>query len=245
MDVIRVGRGPVSVVAVHGIQGTRAAWLPLAGSLAADCTFILPNLQGRGQAARPDNAQGYTLARYAAALREVIGVHAGTGPFVLAGWSMGVSVALAYAQACRQDPSAPAPSGLFLLSGSPHLANVQWFSATDDTALRAEIAQRERRLGLAEAADHSAVAWTWQAIRGTDQRALLPLIRTPALVVHGHDDEDSPWPHAVALAQALPHAALTGIAGAGHSVLTHHTAAVGQALRTHLPRLYPSLQESP
>ncbi|EHP43031.1 hydrolase [Cupriavidus basilensis OR16] len=240
MDMIRVGNGPVSVVAVHGIQGTRAAWLRLAGCLGDACTFILPNLQGRGKAARPNGAHGYTLARYAAALREVIEAHVGARPFVLAGWSMGVSVALAYIEACHRDPSTPAPAGLFLLSGSPHLPGVDWFRATDQDTLLTEIAQRERRLGLAEAADHRAVAWTWQNIRSTDQRALLPRIRTPALVVHGHDDDDSPWPHAIALTLGLPDAALAGIAGAGHSVLVQHTAAVAQALRAHLPRLYPS-----
>ena len=28
MDCIQVGAGPVQIVALHGIQGTRAAWLP-------------------------------------------------------------------------------------------------------------------------------------------------------------------------------------------------------------------------
>lgn len=240
MDVIRIGDGPVVVVAVHGIQGTRAAWMPLAGSLHGQCTFILPNLQGRGSAPRPAGAHGYTLERFAAALDEVIEAHVGARQFVLAGWSMGVSVVLAYLEASRR-----APSGLFLLSGSPHLPGVNWFRALDEDALLVEIARREQRLGLAEAADHPAVAWTWQAIRATDQRARLPRIRVPALVVHGHDDEDSPWPHAIALAQGLPNAVLVGLEGAGHGVLTHHTAALGTALRAHLPRLYPSLQELP
>lgn len=101
MDVIEVGSGPLCVVALHGIQGTRAAWLPVAQRLSALCTFVLPNLQGRGAAPRPATAGGYTLERYAAAVREVVERHAGGRRFVLAGWSMGVSVALQYADRYR------------------------------------------------------------------------------------------------------------------------------------------------
>ena len=243
MDVIEVGSGPLCVVALHGIQGTRAAWLPVARRLSRLCTFVLPNLQGRGAAPRPADADGYTLARYAAAVREVVERHAGGRPFVLAGWSMGVSVALAYADRCRgQHGDEHAPAALLLLSGSPALCETRWFGAGDGAALLAEIAARERRLGLSEAADHAAVAHTWQAIRHTDQRSRLPMLPMPALVVHGRDDDDCPWPHAQALADGLPAARLATIEGAGHGLLTGHADAVAELALPWLQQFADSMR---
>lgn len=231
MDVIRVGNGPVTVVALHGIQGTRAAWLPLARALADDATFVLPNLQGRGAAPRPADADGYTLAAYAGSVRAVVERHVADRPFVLAGWSMGVSVALQYA---ARHAGALAPCGLLLLSGTPCLRDTRWFRATADDRLMAEISAREKRLALTEAADHAAVAHTWRQIRDSDQRDLLAGLAMPALVIHGREDGDCPWPHAEALAQALPAARLAPLDDAGHSLLTANTGAVAALARAWL-----------
>lgn len=234
MDVARVGSGPVTVVALHGIQGTRAAWLRLARALADDATFVLPNLQGRGAAPRPACPDGYTLAAYAASVRAVVEHHAADRPFVLAGWSMGVSVALEYAAG---HASAMAPSALLLISGTPSLRDTRWFHATDDDMLMAEIAAREQRLALTEAADHAAVAHTWRQIRDSDQRDLLPKLAMPALVIHGRDDGDCPWPHAEALSRAMPAARLATLHDAGHSLLTANTDAVSTLTRAWLHEL--------
>ncbi|MFS8973273.1 alpha/beta fold hydrolase [Cupriavidus necator] len=235
MDISRAGEGPVRVVAVHGIQGTNAAWLPLAQALRRECRFVLPNLWGRGTAARPASPADCTLESYAAMLRDVIDAEVGDGPYLLAGWSMGVSVALCHAAHSLRHGRCP--SGLLLLSGSPQLTEAPWFRATEAPQLLAEIAARERRLGLTKAADHTAVAWTWQALRTTDQRKLLPLLHLPALIVHGDSDEDCPAPHARALAAGLPNASLVMLPGAGHGILAANTAEVEAAVRAHLPRL--------
>ena len=239
MDVIEVGSGPLCVVALHGIQGTRAAWLPVAQRLSALCTFVLPNLQGRGAAPRPGTVDGYTLERYAAAVREVVQRHAEARPFVLAGWSKGVSVALAYTDRYRDDR---APLALLLLSGSPALCETRWFHADGGAALMDEIAARERRLGLSEAADHAAVARTWQAIRGSDQRSRLPSLPMPALVIHGRDDGDCPWAHAQALADGLPGSRLATIELAGHGLLTGHAVAVAELALPWLQQLADSMR---
>ena len=190
MDVETLGTGKPRLVVVHGIQGTREAWLPVAAELAADCAIALPNLRGRRKASRGDAAGAYTLGAYAADLHDVIHSEVGEQPFFLAGWSMGVSVVLEY---LRRD-GAPQPRGLILLSGSPWLAGTRWFAGAGDELL-ANVAARERRLGLREAADHDAVAWTWSAIGSTDQRDMLCEIDLPTLVLHGSADEDSPWQH--------------------------------------------------
>ncbi len=178
------GGGPITVVAVHGIQGTRGAWLPLARQLADRCTFILPNLPGRGLAKAPASEDDCTLDAYARALGRTITRHV-DGPFVLAGWSMGVSVALAYLSQARTTAAWPSPAELLLVSGTPYLDAVAWFPPSSPDALLEAIATREQRLGLREAADHRTVAWTWNAIRRTDQRGELAHITTPALVIHG------------------------------------------------------------
>lgn len=238
VDILTLGTDKPGLVAVHGIQGTRAAWLPVAAELADDCTVVLPNLRGRGRALRGNGAGDYTLGAYAADLHDVIRSTVGGESFFLAGWSMGVSVSLEY----LRRPGAPRPQGLILLSGSPWLAGTRWFTG-DGEQLLANVAAREFRLGLREAADHDAVAWTWAAIGGTDQRTTLRDIGLPTLVLHGSADEDSPWQHAVWLADGIAGAHLITLEGAGHSLLSRNTARVVQEIRRFVTHV--SLEESP
>jgi pimeloyl-ACP methyl ester carboxylesterase len=232
MDVRIMGQGSTTVVALHGIQGTRAAWQPVAQRLASRARFVLPNLRGRGAAVRAAGQGGYGLQAYASDAAEVIEQHVGQAPFVLAGWSMGVSVAL---ELLTRRPELR-PQGLVLLSGTPCLSLASWFTA-EGARLTAEVAARERRLGLVEAADHDAVAWTWAAIRGNDQRPLLARIDVPALVLHGSADEDSPWLHGRWLAEGLPRATLVTLPGAGHSLLSAATDTVAQEIERFIARL--------
>lgn len=237
-DVLELGTGALPIVAVHGIQGTRDAWRPLADNLSAQARWVLPNLRGRGAAVRGSGPADYTLARYADDLQAVIERHVPAGtPFVLAGWSMGVSVCLEYLSS-RQGPW---PQRLLLLSGTAQLPAAPWFHASSPDALRDEIAQREQRLGLRRAADHAAVAATWTAIRTQDHRGRLAALDLPTLVIHGRADPDSPWAHGQALAQGLPAAQLQTLEGAGHSVLSTHTALVAEAVSAFLalPHLSP------
>lgn len=234
-DVLVVGQGPVTVVAVHGIQGTRGAWIPLAGQLADQCTFVLPNLPGRGKATPPAGAQACSLDAYAQVLRRTLDAHV-RGPFVLAGWSMGVSVALAYLAGASKMPRLPLPAELLLVSGTPQLKAAPWFQASTPKALLEAIAMRERRLGLREAADHRTVAWTWESIRHTDQRAELGQVRCRTLVIHGSEDDDCPLAHGEMLANGIPDAELIVLNGAGHSVLTQRTPDIARHLRARWPK---------
>jgi len=224
IDVEIRGQG-MPLVAVHGIQGTRAAWVPAADLLGQKHSFVLPNLRGRGSAARGVAPEDYTLDRYADDLGVAIERHVGGHRYVLAGWSLGVSVALQY----LSRPHAARPAGLVLASGTPCLAQVRWFSG-EGAALRADIAARERRLGLAEAADHDAVAHTWTAVSGSDQRPSLARIDVPTLVLHGRDDDDCPWQHGAWLAAGLPHARMVTLEGVGHGLLGHATARVASEI---------------
>lgn len=232
MDTIESGHGPVRIVAVHGIQGTRASWQGLADQMAGEARFVLPNLRGRAHAARGQGPQDYRLECLADDLAEVIEAHVGDAPFYLAGWSMGVSVSLSY----LSRRGVQRPSGVILMSGTPTLDRAHWFTQRGE-ALLAEIAERETKLGLINPADRDAVAWTWEAISPTNQLELLPGVREPVLVVHGEDDDDSPWSHAQRLAQGLPNATLHGLPGIGHSILKDATDDVARHLREFIARV--------
>lgn len=228
MDVRIEGAGLPCIVALHGIQGTRSSWSPVVDALAGEARFVLPNLRGRGSAMRGASAADYGLVGYAADATEAIVEHAGR-PFFLAGWSMGVSVVLEYLRLGL----GPRPDGLILLSGTPCLAQVKWFRGKG-AELRADVVAREARLGLLDAADRDAVAMTWSAIAGTDQRPALASIDVPTLVLHGRDDEDSPWSHAGWLVDGLPNARLVTLDGVGHGVLAQASARVADEMRTFL-----------
>jgi len=234
-DVAMIGNdaSDLSIVAIHGIQGTRSSWAPVANALQDDARWIQANLRGRARAFRGTQASDYMLEKFASDMAEVIATHVTTQSFILAGWSMGVSVALATI-ALLQLENLPLPAALILMSGSPVLQQTKWFQQTDHDSLLKEIEAREIRLGLRETADRDAVAWTWQAISNTDQRDLLPTIIIPTLIVHGSEDEDSPLAHAHLLVQGLPNADLHIIDGGKHSILTQNTQRVADEMRRFL-----------
>jgi alcohol dehydrogenase class IV/pimeloyl-ACP methyl ester carboxylesterase len=234
VDIARKGEGLSLVVAVHGIQGTRAVWLPVAQALESDATFILPNLRGRGQAARGSSAQDYGLRAFASDLSDAIDAGVGERPYWLAGWSMGVSVALEY----LSGAGARLPEGVILVSGTPAIREVRWFTAEDDESLLREIAAREKRLALSEAADHDAVAWTWQAIRSTDQRAVLERLDIPTLILHGSEDTDCPSSCAGSLVEKIRGAQWQIFADAGHSLPVTHVDVVANAIRRFLGHFF-------
>jgi pimeloyl-ACP methyl ester carboxylesterase len=231
VDVQITGKGHPLVVALHGIQGTRTVWAPLAERLSGRATFVLPNLRGRGRAPRGDGIADYRLERFADDLAEVIRSHVGDRDYWLAGWSMGVSVALEYLG--RQGVHLP--RGVVLASGTPALRNVSWFMATEPVSLMREIGERERKLNLKEAADHVAVAQTWGAIRDTDQRGVLASIRCPALIVHGSADDQCPLECAHALADGIPGSTLK-VLGGGHSLPVTHADVLSALFRDFLPK---------
>lgn len=230
-DVVQHGEGPVAVVALHGIQGTRGSWLPVVALTQGACRWVLPNLRGRGHAGRGAGPADYTLQAYADDLSQVLAAWVPSGPYVLAGWSLGVSVALAALAGQRIR----APAGLLLVSGSAALCDTRWFEG-EGTALTTAVAVRRQRLGLQAHADDRAVCHTWEAVRQTDQRPLLQALarQQPALpvaVLHGDADDDCPPSHGRRLAEGLG-APLQLLPGVGHALLSEAPAAVAAALTT-------------
>lgn len=232
MDILIHGKGPQKIIAVHGIQGTNRVWLPLASALAETCTFILPNLPGRGNH-RDNSEQDFTLPAFARYIAAAVDAHVAAGePYCLAGWSMGVSVALELV--CNDHLRGKQPDRLALLSGVPDIGQTRWFTAPGGPPLLAEIAAREKKLALQAAADHQAVMWTWQAIRQASYIKQCGGINQPSLIMTGKLDEDSPLPLVSAFTQLLPDTRFVGIDAAGHNILTEHTGIVAAAFAQFL-----------
>lgn len=222
MDTLIHGSGPVNIIAIHGIQGTNRVWLPLATQLADRCTFILPNLPGRG-ARKHCSEQDMTLESFANVIEDTVHKYINDGQsYCLAGWSMGVSVALAFTSQAR----AKQPDKLLLLSGVPDISQVSWFTQTTEADLLDEIREREQRLKLQDAADHYAVMWTWQSIAQRSLREQCKLVDVPSLIMTGTRDEDAPLPQVSQFRELLANRTFLTLENAGHSILTENTAAV-------------------
>lgn len=216
------GSGP-ALVAVHGIQGTLEAWhgatAPLRGA-----RVILPNLPGRGRSVRygdprspgepADIADFYHLKQFAWRLRSLLDQLG--QPFVLAGYSMGVSVILQMARDFGLDGA----RSLVLFSGTPCVGTeARWFGTGPVESIREEASQRAVRMGLAQAADADAVAYSWLSVRPADFRPLLGTLRLPVRLVHGDLDDQCPVAHAELMATAIRGARLKVLPGIRHNTL--------------------------
>jgi len=229
-DTLVHGCGPVKIIAIHGIQGTNRVWLALAERLSSHCTFILPNLPGRGNGT-PYTQADMTLASFADVIENTVKQYINDDePYCLAGWSMGVSVALKFVARRR----VARPQKLMLLSGVPDIGKVSWFAQRTESALLNEIGEREQRLNLLAAAEHRAVMWTWQAIANTSLAQECASVTMPCLILTGEKDEDSPLAQVSSFRRLIPGSALRTIANAGHSILTENTETVSTELAEFL-----------
>ncbi|VVD77156.1 alpha/beta fold hydrolase [Pandoraea terrigena] len=236
MDIRRIGKPDgFPVVALHGIQGTSDAWIPVATALGDAFRFVLPNMPGRGDAESPSDPGAYGIDNFARIASVSIEQEVGACPYALAGWSMGVSVILELmTQLANGTARCHPPAAIVLLSGTAQLNEVAWFRASDATALLDEIRLRQIRLGMKHAADPLTVSWTWNAMKRVSHLPNLAHVAVPTLIIHGSDDEDCPIDHAHRMRDGLRHAALQVIPGARHSILTQNTREVCVAMRRFL-----------
>ena len=167
------------------------------------------------------------------------------GPVVLGGWSLGGMVALELA--ARTE--IPVDKLLLLATTPRFTMATDWPHGLPDTQVRALRRNLERRfeatlgdffaLAFAEGEvaaerlrairtfaiypgglpDHATAAALLELLAVHDQRAILPAISCPALVLHGTLDRVTPAGAGRALAAALPQGQLHEIAGAGHAPL--------------------------
>ncbi len=224
------------LILVHGIQGNADAWSSVLPMLRDGCRCVMPNLPGRKLSTRWRPADGpiaqfYSLNHYANILAEFVDQHSAAGHVAvgLAGWSMGVSVILEYAQRFGLDKI----DRIALCSGTPKAADgALWFKSDALEGLMREAAQRAERLGLKDPADHEAVAWSWRSVVSADHVQTLSTISVPTLVIHGEQDDDCPVAHGRHLASGIAGAQWHPLPGVGHSIFGESAGDVGQALST-------------
>ena len=236
-----------SLVLLHPFPQTSAAWAEVADRLADHFTVLAPDLPGFGKAPL---APGWTVDSAADQIATTL-TAAGHDRAIVAGCSMGGTVALAFA---RRHPSRLA--GLILANtraeadGPEALAsrevNLQLVADRGTAALvekmlprllgvttrtaRPELIERVRALGSAQSPE--AVTAGLIALRDRpDAAADLPNIAVPTLVIAGAEDELIPGEVSASLAQTIPNASLVTIPHCGHLSPIEAPEAVASAIR--------------
>ena len=208
-----------TLVLLHGIQGTAAAWNEVIAHLPPDLGVVAPNLRGRAGSYSPDDPGAYRLADFSGDLAGLLEMLA--RPVWLCGWSMGVLVALDYLSGYGKQRVA----GLILASGTACLqGEAQWFAGETPDEIGREASARAARLGLKESAITAAAAGAWLSARDADLREILPRIVHPTLVIHGGEDDQCPVHQGRALAEAIPDARFELWEGGGHNLMKEDTA---------------------
>lgn len=199
-----------TVFCLHCLGGSARLFDALAARLSGTLDLRGIDLPGFGEAARLGPADTHRMADHAA---EAI-AREGGGRFLLCGHSMGAKIALVLARRAEDgDPGLSGLAGLLLLSGSPpspepleeqlRAEMLDWFVGTEaERRDQADLfVERNRGRALSDAmramaagevlrADPSA----WRAWLDTGARqdlaAEIGVLRTPALVLSGANDEE-------------------------------------------------------
>ncbi len=232
---VRGPRRAPAVALLHGLGGQKEAWFPVQRALAATRRVLAPDHRGSG--ASPPPGRGAVLADFAADLWALLD-REGVGRIALVGHSFGGGVALEAALGAPDRVTAlvlvsTARAGRPPLPGDPgaHEALHRAAALTADEWRYRVIphlfgpAWRERhatrldriaRLWAAAPRDPEGIARQWEAWDGWDRWEDLPVLRVPALVVHGEADTLAPPGNAHRYAARIPGARLALLAGVGH-----------------------------
>ena len=251
---VRWGRrdGPVMVL-LHGLSGHARMWDAFARAMAPDYRVIAPDQRGHGDTEWP-RPPAYETADFVEDLRSLAD-HLDIGRFVLVGLSMGAHNALAFAvrHPGRVDrlvsvdvpPRIPLPRERDALLGSDPdrigFATVEEAFAAERPVYSLsteEVVMHRVRHNLKRREDGR---WMWKHSPDVARRwnpedlsDAVREIRCPTLVVRGAKSEVFAPEVAAALADAIPHAALSTIEGSGHSVPMDRPAEFEEALRRFL-----------
>jgi pimeloyl-ACP methyl ester carboxylesterase len=219
----RNGAGSPSIVFVHGWQAEGDVWMPIVEALGPSVDTISVDLRGFGESRAA--AGPFSLERCAADLRELIET-LGIAPVVIAGHSMGATVALRLAVdtpqlACGLVLIAPVPASgggyspkgeayLKATAGDPAAAR-NWLGRTfarapDETAL-------ERLCAAAAKTDRAAALESFESWAYADFAESTRSILAPALVIAPqYDNPDVSYLKVAALLSNARYVALLGCA---------------------------------
>lgn len=225
------GDGP-ALLLVHGFPLDRSIWRHQVATLSG-WRRIAPDLRGLGDSDAPEG--GYSMAVYADDLVKLLD-KLRIQKAVVAGLSMGGYIAFEllrrYADRvaglilCDTKAEGDTTDGKTARDEVAALARARGAMAVADRMVPKLLGKTTRQTQpqlvqqvteMIARAPVAGIVGALEAMRDRpDSTALLPSITVPTLVVVGQEDELTPPANARALVDAIPKAALTTIAGAGH-----------------------------
>lgn len=225
------GQGPTRIALIHSLAIDHSIWNPVAERIANSASVLVYDCRGHGQSDKPPGP--YTVEQFADDLADVLNA-AGWPDAVVAGASMGGSVALAFA---GRHSGRLTALGLFdttawygadapqqwrergekaLSSGFPALVNFQktrWFG--DDFRERHRDAV-DATVATFLANDVRAYAEFCRMLGAADLRSLLPKISVPTRIAVGEEDYATPPAMSEALHAGIRGSTLTVFKGGRH-----------------------------
>jgi pimeloyl-ACP methyl ester carboxylesterase len=244
------------IVLLHGLGGSRISWEPQLAALSETRRVVAWDLPGYGDS--PPLAGPCTFTALADAVAALV-ADLGAPSVHLVGISFGGMIAQ-YAAARHPE----VVRSLVLLSTSPKFGldgtrPGDWRAARlaplDDGLEPGDFAESvlTRLAGphITPEALHGQVAAmrrisaaglrrSIECLVTHDSRSLLPTITAPTLCLVGDLDDETPPAYAMAVADLIPHARLSVIAGAGHLLNVEAPDAVDAAILEHIERAAPS-----
>jgi 3-oxoadipate enol-lactonase len=251
------GDGP-TLLLVHGFPLDRSLWAHQVATLSG-WRRIAPDLRGLGATIAPDD--DYSIATYA---DDLIGLldRLRISRAVIAGLSLGGYVAFEMARRfrdrvaglilCDTRADADGPEGRAARDAMIAVAKGQGVGVVAERLLprvlgrATQLTQPRLVEQVREMMTQAPVAGVVGALRAMKERPdstlLLPTIDVPTLVVVGQEDEMTPPAIAKAMTDAIPSAAMTVIAGAGHLSPLESPTAVSRVLAEFLEHVRDTVE---
>lgn len=250
------GTGPVLIL-LHGFPLDGRMWEYQLDGLSDCARLIVPDHRGFGQSAPSSGEVAFSIETLADDVN-ALARHLKLDSFVLAGFSMGGYVALAYAKKYSKSlrglilvdtkADGEAPEGKEARNKMIELAKKEGSAAVAEQMLpkllapdslkhRPQLANEVREIGKSQSA--ATIATTVAAMRDrADQNATLASLDVPALVIVGENDAVTPVAAAEKMQKALRKAELAIIRGAGHTSPMEQPEQVNQAIRKFLQSIH-------
>lgn len=255
------GQGPV-LLFLHGLSFSGRVWEGQVADLANRFRIITCDMRGHGRSDRPSS--GYTGERMAQDLHELLESQ-DLREVTLVGWSMGAAVATTYARLYGRGRV----KSVVLVEGTPRLLEAEGYPGVPGAAFDQMLAMvaadwpgfarhwvsgffvsdpgEDTRRWLTEIAQETPPWLATELFQGAqqlDERAWLPEIKWPALVLHGEADTTVPLAHGQVFATMIPGARIFIFPACGHAPFIENREQFNQALAAFALESSPELQSA-